>query len=128
MIALYHSKLQGANNNAVKISTSAEYSVLPNKNHQYKACQRSNRRIAVFSVAIMVAICALVTEAVVSERNAAFERARIEAANLSAGFAEQVRGTLNGVTGAMEFLKKHIEEKGAAFDLAAWTSRVPELH
>jgi len=72
----------------------------------------------------------LVAQAVIKEREAAFDRARTEAANLSAGFEEGVRGILNGVTGASGFLKDHIEEqeaKGEAFNLAAWKSKVPEL-
>jgi two-component system, cell cycle sensor histidine kinase PleC len=84
-------------------------------------------RIAAFSAAIMAAICALVAEAVLRERETALEQAREEAANLSAGFEEQVRGTLNGVAGAMEFLKARIEAEGPAFDLDMWRGKVPEL-
>jgi two-component system, cell cycle sensor histidine kinase PleC len=98
-----------------------------NENSHYAAGQSSKRWIAAFCVATIVAICALVIEAVVRERRSAFERASIEAANLSAGFEEQVRGTLNGLAGAMEFLKVHIEAEDEAFDLAAWKSRVPQL-
>jgi signal transduction histidine kinase len=85
------------------------------------------RRIVAFSAAIMAAICALVAEAVIKEREAALEQARGEAANLSAGFEEQVRGTLNGISGAMGFLKSRIEAEGPAFDLDAWRANVPEL-
>jgi signal transduction histidine kinase len=75
----------------------------------------------------MAAICVLVAEAVIKERRAAFDRASNEAANLSAGFEEQIRGTLNGVAGAMEILKGRIEAEGPAFELAAWKSQIPEL-
>jgi signal transduction histidine kinase len=75
----------------------------------------------------MVAICGLVAEAVLREREAALEQARAQAANLSAGFEEQVRGTLNGVAGAMEFLKARIEAEGPAFDLDVWKDKLPEL-
>ena len=86
------------------------------------------RRIAAFSAAIMAAITGLVAEAVLKERGAALEQARVEAANLSAGFEEQVRGTLNGVAGATAFLKSRIEAEGpASFDLHEWKARVPEL-
>jgi signal transduction histidine kinase len=84
-------------------------------------------RIAAFSAAIMAAICGLVVEAVLREREAALEQARAEAANLAAGFEEQVRGTLNGVAGAMEFLKARIEAEGPAFDLDVWREKLPEL-
>ncbi len=98
-----------------------------NENFRRKSGRVLKRRIAAFSAAIMVAICALVTEAVLNQRHAALEQARDEAANLSAGLEEQVRGTLNGVAGAMEFLKDRIETEGPAFDLKVWKDRVPEL-
>jgi two-component system, cell cycle sensor histidine kinase PleC len=84
-------------------------------------------RIAALSAAIMAAICALVAEAVLKEREAALEQARGDAANLSAGFEEQVRGRLNGLASAMEFLKARIEADGPAFDLNAWKEKVPAL-
>ncbi len=98
-----------------------------NEDFRHKSGRVLKRRIAAFSAAIMAAICALVTEAVLKERGAALEQARDEAANLSAGLEEQVRGTLNGVTGAMEIVKDRIETEGPAFDLNAWKARVPEL-
>ena len=67
------------------------------------------RRIAAFSAAIVLAVCALVAEAVLDERNAAIDRARMEAANLSAGFEEQIEGTLNAVSNASAALKRRIE-------------------
>jgi two-component system, cell cycle sensor histidine kinase PleC len=97
------------------------------ENPQYEAARISKRRIAAFCVAIMVAICVLVVQAVVKERKSAFDHMRIEAANLSAGFEEQVRGTLNGVAGLLKILKDRIEADGAAFDVAAWSGKVSEL-
>jgi two-component system cell cycle sensor histidine kinase PleC len=97
------------------------------KHPQYKSAQKLKRRIAVFCVAIMAAICGLVTEAVVRDRNAAVDHARIETANLSAGFEEQIRGTLNSIKGAMEFLKRRVQAEGPTFDLAHWKSEIPEL-
>ncbi len=84
------------------------------------------RRIAAFSAAIMLAICALVAEAVLNERNAAIDRAHTEAANLSAGFEEQVRGTLNAVSSATAALKRRIEADGA-FSLGEWKNSIPGL-
>ncbi len=98
-----------------------------NLKFRHKSAQRLKFRIAAFSAAIMLAICALVAEAVLREHDAALEEMRGQAANLSAAFEEQVRGTLNGVSGAMEFLKGRIEAEGPAFDLNAWKERVPEL-
>jgi signal transduction histidine kinase len=98
-----------------------------NENPHYRAARTLRLRIAAFGIATMAAICLLVTEAVIKERRAAFDRANNEAANLSAGFEEQIRGTLNGVAGAMEILKGRIEAEGPAFKLAAWKSQVPQL-
>jgi two-component system, cell cycle sensor histidine kinase PleC len=98
-----------------------------NENTHYKAGRTSKRWIAAFCIATMGAICILVTEAVVREQKDAFDRGSIEAANLSAGFEEQIRGTLDGVQGAMEILKARIESEGASFDLSAWNNRVLKL-
>jgi len=98
-----------------------------NENFRRKSARLLKGRIAAFSAAIMAAICALVAEAVLEEREAALEQARGEAANLSASFEEQVRGTLNGLSSAMELLKERIETEGGAFDLYAWKAKVPEL-
>ncbi len=98
-----------------------------NEDFRRKSARLLKGRIAAFSAAIMAAICALVVEAVLEERGAALEQARGEAANLSASFEEQVRGTLNGLSGAMELLKERIETEEGAFDLDAWKAKVPEL-
>src|SRR5258708_17624588 len=98
-----------------------------NENSNRESPRRLKRRIAVFCAAIMAAICVLVTEAVVREQNAALDRARVEAANLSAGFEQQVRGTLDDMAGAMGFLKRRIEAEGKSFDLADWKNQIPEL-
>jgi two-component system, cell cycle sensor histidine kinase PleC len=98
-----------------------------NENPHYKAALTLRFRIAVFGIATMAAICVLVFEAVIEERRAAFDRASNEAANLSAGFEEQIRGTLNGVAGAMEILRGRIEKEGSAFELAAWRDQIPQL-
>jgi two-component system, cell cycle sensor histidine kinase PleC len=96
-------------------------------NPHYKAALTLRFRIALFGIATMAAICVLVAEAVIEERRAAFNRASNEAANLSAGFEEQIRGTLNGVAGAMEILRGRIEEKGSGFELAGWKDQIPQL-
>jgi two-component system cell cycle sensor histidine kinase PleC len=97
------------------------------ENYHSQCARRLKRRIAVFCVAIMAAICVLVTKGVVRDHNAALDRARIEAANLSAGFEEQVRGTLNSIAGAMEFLKRRIEARGTSFNLGDWKNQIPQL-
>src|ERR1700741_1678111 len=88
-----------------------------NENSHSQCARRLKRRIAVFCAAIMATICMLVIEAVVRDHYAALDRARIEAANLSSGFEQQVRGTLDNIAGTMEFLKRRIEAEGKTFDL-----------
>ncbi|MGA7325759.1 MAG: ATP-binding protein [Rhodomicrobium sp.] len=101
-----------------------------NKNARFETARILKRRIAVFCAAIMAAICVLVAEAVIKEHNAAFDRERTEASDISAGFEAEVRGILDGVAGESEFLEEHIEEgeaEGRAFDLSGWKSKVREL-
>src|SRR6516165_5320555 len=102
----------------------------PNGTPEYKAGWMLKRRIAGFCAAIMGAICILIVQAVINERDAASDRAGAEVANLAAGFEEGVRAILDGIAGASEFLKDHIEEKeakGETFDLADWRSKVSEF-
>ena len=98
-----------------------------NEDFRRKSGRLFKRRIAAFSAAIMAAICALVTKAVLSEREAALHQARTEAANLSASLQEQLRGMLNGVAGAMAFVKSRIESEGPAIDLDALKASEPGL-
>ncbi|MGA7325489.1 MAG: ATP-binding protein [Rhodomicrobium sp.] len=69
----------------------------------------------------------MVAAVVIEERQTELEQAGNEAANLSAALEEQVRGTLNGVADAMEFLKGRVEAEGLAFDLRAWKAKIHEL-
>jgi two-component system cell cycle sensor histidine kinase PleC len=98
-----------------------------NENFRRKSARLLKRRIAIFSAAIMAAICVLVAVAVLKEREAALEQARTEAASLSASFEQQVSGTLDALTGAMELLKDRMEAEGEAFDLSAWKAKIPSL-
>ena len=83
-----------------------------NENFRRKSARLLKRRIAIFSAAIMAAICVLVAVAVFKEREAALEQARTEAASLSASFEQQISGTLDALTGAMELLKDRMEAGG----------------
>jgi two-component system, cell cycle sensor histidine kinase PleC len=98
-----------------------------NENFRRKSGRLLKRRIAIFSAAIMAAICVLVAVAVLKEREAALEQARTEAASLSASFVQQISGTLDGLTSAMELLKDRMEAEGAAFDLGGWKAKIPSL-
>ncbi len=86
------------------------------------------RRILAFSFIIVLAIATIVSLVSVELRQAALERGKTEAANLSAAFKEQVRCVLDSVASAMELLKRRIEAPGdQAFDLSQWTKLAPEL-
>ncbi len=98
-----------------------------NENFRRKSARLLKRQIAIFSAAIMAAICVLAGVAVFKERAAALEQARTEAASLSASFEQQISGTLDALTGAMELLKDRMEAEGAAFDLSAWKAKIPSL-
>ena len=98
-----------------------------NENFRRKSARLLKRRIAIFSAAIMAAICVLVAVAVLKERESALEQARTEAASLSASFEQQISGALDALTSAMELLKDRMEAEGAAFDLGAWKAKVPSL-
>lgn len=98
-----------------------------NANDRRGAASALKWRIVAFSAATMVAICVLVAETIIRDRDVALNRGRVEAANLSAGFEEQVRGTLDGVRGAMEFLRRRIEAEGPSFNPKHWKDQLPEL-
>lgn len=98
-----------------------------NEKFRRKSARLLKRRIALFSAAIMAAICVLVAVAVLKEREVALKQARTEAASLSASFEQQISGTLDALTGAMELLKDRMEVEGAAFDLGAWKAKIPSL-
>jgi two-component system, cell cycle sensor histidine kinase PleC len=80
------------------------------------------RRIAAFSIATVVAIGAIVAEAVLNEREAAIDRAGAEAANLAAGFEGRIRSTLD----AAPDLNRRIEA-GASIGLEEWKSVARDL-
>ena len=88
-----------------------------------RAGQTLKRRIAAFSAATILAIGAIVAEAVLSEREAAIDRAGAEAANLAAEFEERIRSTLD----AAPDLKRRIEATEPTFSLEEWTSVARDL-
>ena len=88
-----------------------------------RAGQLPKRRIAAFSMATIFAIGALVAEAVLTEREAAIDRAGIEAANLAAGFEERIRSALD----AAPDLKRRIEAEASTFGLEEWKSVARDL-
>jgi two-component system cell cycle sensor histidine kinase PleC len=89
-----------------------------NENFRRKSARLLKRRVAIFSAAIMAAICVLVAVAVLKER---------EAASLSASFEQQISSTLDALTSAMELLKDRMEAEGAAFDLGGWKAKIRSL-
>ena len=81
-------------------------------NSEYKAGQILKRRIAAFCAGIMAAICVLVAQAVIKGRDAAFDRTRGEAANLSAGFEEGVQESSMASRAHRSFSKITLKKKG----------------
>ncbi len=92
-----------------------------------KAGQTLARRIFLFSALIMLFICAVAAFLVDDQRRSALERASTHSANLSAAFEEQVRRTMDSVSGAMELIKRRIEKEGPDFDLSQWAPLIPDV-
>lgn len=92
-----------------------------------KAARLLKSRIAIFSAAIMMAMCGLVAEAVLKEREAAMEEARAKASTIATSLEDEVSFTLNVLAGSMHLLRARIETEGPAFDLNTWMGRIPEL-
>ncbi len=85
-------------------------------------------RIMAFSLIIVLAIGTIVSVVSIELRQAALNRGKTEAANLSAAFEEQVRYALDSVDSAMELLKGRIEASGGrALELPRRFKLTPEL-
>ena len=84
-------------------------------------------RMAAFCLLIGLTIIGLVATDIREQRTTALERARGDAANLSAAFEEQVRRVMDNVSAAMDLLSRRIEAEGVDFNLAEWARQVPEL-
>ena len=91
--------------------------------NRHRAGQILKRRIAAFSAAAIVAIGAIVAEAVLNEREAAIARAGTEAANLAARFEEQIRSTFD----AAPDLKRRMEAGAPTLGPEEWTSVARDL-
>ncbi len=85
------------------------------------------RRIFAASAVIAVFICAVAGFLVDDQRRSALERAAAHSSNLSAAFEEQVRRVMDGVSGAMDLIKKRIEKEGPGFDLSEWAALIPDV-
>ena len=93
-----------------------------------QAARKLYQRILAFSLVIVLAIATIVTPVALELRQAALERGKAGAANLSAAFEEQVRRVLDSVASAMELLKRRIEAAGdEGFDPSQWKKLRPEL-
>lgn len=111
--------------NRLSVDQTSETSQHSSRREQIRRAGRVlKQRVAVFSVLIGMAISALAVTVVIDHRAAVLDRARDDAANLSAAFEEQVRLLLDNVNGAMDQVKARIEAEGNAFDLTKWTQQV----
>jgi len=79
-------------------------------------------RIVLFSIAIALVTAFLVGELLIAQRDSALERARFEAANLSAGFEDEVHQVIANVSAVMERIKSDIEARDAASALEGWSA------
>jgi signal transduction histidine kinase len=85
-------------------------------------------RITCFGVVFALLLGVIITTVVVAQHDGAVQRARSDAANLSAAFQEQVRRVMDNVSGAMDILARRIAVDGTDFDLADWMQQqIPEI-
>jgi len=73
----------------------------------------------------MAAICVLVGEAVVSARHDALKRARVDTANMSAAFEEQIRTSFESAANAAEAVKREIEAGEGTAIVDRWKFMAP---
>ena len=85
------------------------------------------RNTLLVAVGIAVLLWAVVILATVTERRTAIESARIDADNLSAAFAEQVRQVMRSTVSTMELLEQRSRIEGTGFDLLNWARQIPDL-
>jgi diguanylate cyclase (GGDEF)-like protein/PAS domain S-box-containing protein len=85
------------------------------------------RLVAAFSIAIVLAVWALIVTLVITQRAAATDQIRIEATNLAAAFEEQVRHVLDGIAGVADMIGNHFKADGANFQTETWTSQIPQI-
>jgi signal transduction histidine kinase len=81
--------------------------------------------IAVGAAIVTLALWAVVVTSVRFAHESAFERARSNAANMSAAFTEEMSHRLDDISGAMDILSNRMRDDGASFDIQAWASDIP---
>jgi hypothetical protein len=81
--------------------------------------------IAVGATVVTLALWAVVVTSVRFAHESAFERARSNAANMSAAFTEEMSHRLDDISGAMDILANRMRDKGASFNIQAWASDIP---
>lgn len=98
--------------------------ITPREAFRWAVARKAKHRIVAFSLAIMVAICVLVGEAIINERHDALKRAKVDAANMSASFEEQIRTNFEAAANAAVEVKRSFE-RGTALDLEKTRSAAP---
>ena len=84
-----------------------------------------NTLLAAFGIVFL--LWTVVVMATLTERRMAIESARVEADNLSAAFAEQVRQVMRSTVSTMDLLEQRMRIEGKDFDLLDWARQIPEL-
>ncbi len=85
------------------------------------------RGVAACGLLLGAVIVFLAATVITEQRDTALDKARSDAANLSAAFEEQVRLVMNNVAGAMDVMSHHYAAEREKFDLMEWTRQIPYL-
>ena len=83
--------------------------------------------ILIIGTCVTVLLWLIMYVVIATERRAAIDHARDEAANLSAAFQAEVSQTLNSVTRAIDAVAKHMRAAPHEFDIHDWADEIPML-
>src|SRR5262245_43015763 len=91
----------------------------------YRRARRFQVAIVISVVVVILVLWAVVATSAIFSQQAAFERARSNAANLSAAFSEELTHSFDSVNATMEILATKIRAEGVAIDLRGWATQIP---
>jgi hypothetical protein len=81
--------------------------------------------VAASGLVLIFVLWTVVAISVLFARQAALQRARSDAANLSAAFTDEVSHILDSVSAAMELIAIKMRVDGSSFDIQAWARSIP---
>jgi PAS domain S-box-containing protein len=91
----------------------------------HRRARRFQIAIVTSVVAVILVLWAVVAISTIFDRQAAFDRARSNAANLSAAFSEELTHSFDSVNATMDILAARIKAEGFAFDIRGWATQIP---